>query len=430
MLLSFGECNIGDYKEIEAVTRTIDRIYRESGSKILATLIRILGDIDRAEDALQEALRLATEKWILTGVPDNPVSWLVSVGKFRAIDALRRSKKVKNGLDADEVPSLLPDFEKAFDETIQDDLLRLVFMCCHPRLSFESQIALTLREVCGLSTNEIASAFLVEVPTVAQRLVRAKATLRRFRQEWFLPEGEELNVRLSAVLHVIYLIFNEGYFASTTRSIIRKELVDEAIRLGRLILTMSQQADVLGLLGLMILQKARLPSRIGANGEIAILDDQDRTLWDRRLIFEGCGFVRAAMNTGPIGKFTLQAAIIAVHSNSPSIDQTDWKLILELYERLLVVASSPVVELNLCIALAMVHGPEIALSRLEPLLCEGGSLVNFAPGHLTRGELALRSGNRSLAQKEWELSLHLAGEGNLRDVILRKLASLDTKKKS
>ena len=402
----------------------IAQLFRDSSARILAALVRILGDLDAAEDALQEAFRAAAERWPIDGVPENPRAWLISVGKFRGIDQLRRGAKVRPGLEADEHPSLGPSFEAALDESIPDDTLRLMFLCCHPGLALEARVALTLREVCGMTTEQIAAAFLVGVPTVAQRIVRAKAKLRALNPPWEAPEGESLAERMDAVLNVVYLVFNEGYFASDGPDLVRRDLVDEAIRLERLLVTLVHHPDAVGLLGLMVLQKARMPSRKGPDGEAILLEDQNRSLWDRAGIDEGSGLVRAALAAGAPGPYTLQAAIAAVHATAPSVGETDWKLIVELYESLGRLTPSPVVELNRCIAFAMVQGPGAALKLLEPLFEAGGPLEGYAPGRVARGELAFRAGDRVLARREWEAAWELGGPGPLRSIIEKKLAGL------
>jgi len=401
----------------------IDRVYRESSAKVLATLIRLLGDLDRAEDALQEAFGQAQERWPTQGVPDNPVSWLISVGRFRAIDQLRRAQKVAGGLEADLHPSPVPDFTKAADEHVADDTLRLVFLCCHPRLSREARVALTLREVCGMTTESIAAAFLVSVPTVAQRLVRAKATLRRLGHLGELPRDLEPS-RWDAVLGVIYLVFNEGYFASEGPLLVRRDLVDEALRLGRLVLELSHHPEALGLVGLMLIQKGRLASRT-KDGALVLLEDQDRSLWDQALVQEGAALAHTALRSGHLGPYTLQAAIAAVHATAPSVALTDWSLVVDLYEHLVHGFPSPVFELNLAIAVSMREGPAAALGRIEPLFEPGGALERYAPGRVARGELARRAGLLALAKNEWERALDLTTHQALRWEIGRRLASLN-----
>jgi RNA polymerase sigma-70 factor (ECF subfamily) len=346
------------------VTELIERLYREESRRVLATLIRLLGDFDLAEEALHEAFRSAVEQWPREGVPDNPRAWLVSAGRFRAIDSLRRQRRFQ---PLDDQVELSDERGAEEGELLEDDRLRLIFTCCHPALSSDAQVALTLREVCDLSTEEIARAFLSSPSTLAQRIVRAKAKIRDARIPYEVPGRSELPERLEAVLRVVYLVFNEGYFASSGDSLTRSQLSDEAIRLGRLLLELLPEPEVQGLLALMLLHESRRAARSGVDGEVILLEAQDRNLWNRELIAEGEALVLQALHSRRFGPYSLQAAIAAVHAEADSLEQTDWMQIVGLYDELLRLNPSPVIELNRAVALAMRDGPETGLEQVDRL---------------------------------------------------------------
>lgn len=397
----------------------LERLYREESRRVLATLIRLLGDFDLAEEALHEAFRAAMEQWPEQGVPDNPRAWLVSAGRFKAIDQLRRQARFQALDDVEE-----PAGGEAWDgEHLEDDRLRLVFTCCHPALAADAQVALTLREVCDLTTEEIASAFLATPPTIAQRIVRAKNKIRDARIPYEVPGRRELPERLEAVLRVVYLVFNEGYFASSGESLTRQHLSAEAIRLGRLLLELLPESEVRGLLALMLLQESRRAARSDAEGQPVLLEEQDRSLWDRELIAEGEAQIQAAFGSGEIGPYCLQAAIAALHAEAPSVEATDWAQIVGLYDVLLGAAPSPVIELNRAVALAMRDGAEAGLRQVEAIL-ERGELGDYHLAHAARADLNRRLGRWGEARNAYQRALQLSQQGADRLFLERRLAEL------
>lgn len=403
------------------VTELIERLYREESRRVLATLIRLLGDFDLAEEALHEAFRSAVEQWPREGVPDNPRAWLVSAGRFRAIDSLRRQRRFQPLDDQLE----LPDERGAEEgELLEDDRLRLIFTCCHPALSSDAQVALTLREVCDLSTEEIARAFLSSPSTLAQRIVRAKAKIRDARIPYEVPGRSELPERLEAVLRVVYLVFNEGYFASSGDSLTRSQLSDEAIRLGRLLLELLPEPEVQGLLALMLLHESRRAARSGVDGEVILLEAQDRDLWNRELIAEGEALVLQALHSRRFGPYSLQAAIAAVHAEATSLEETDWVQIVGLYDELLRLNPSPVIELNRAVALAMRDGPEAGLEQVDRLLATG-ELDGYHLAHAARADLLRRLGRRQQAIAAYRQALALAQQIPDRKFLQKRLEELD-----
>ncbi|MEO4049197.1 RNA polymerase sigma factor [Pseudomonas sp. CAU 1711] len=403
----------------DAFEARIGQLYREESRRVLATLIRLLGDFDLAEEALHEAFRAAMEQWPEQGVPDNPRAWLVSAGRFKAIDQLRRQTRFQALDDVEE-----PVGGEAWDgERLEDDRLRLIFTCCHPALAADAQVALTLREVCDLTTEEIASAFLATPPTIAQRIVRAKNKIRDAHIPYEVPGRRELPERLEAVLRVVYLVFNEGYFASSGECLTRQHLSAEAIRLGRLLHELLPQAEVSGLLALMLLQESRRAARSDAEGLPILLEEQDRGLWDRQLIAEGQALIDAAFAAGEIGPYCLQAAIAALHAEAPSVPATDWAQIVGLYDVLLGVAPSPVVELNRAVALAMRDGAEAGLRQVEAIL-ERGELADYHLAHAARADLNRRLGRWGEARNAYQRALQLSQQGIDRQFLERRLAAL------
>lgn len=403
----------------------VDRLYRTDSRPVLATLIRLLGDFDRAEEALADAFAAAVERWPADGVPDNPRSWLISTGRFKAIDALRRRARFDAVAErlAEEAAVSFRDPALEDAEEVEDDQLRLVFMCCHPSLAPEGQVALTLREVCGLTTEEIARAFLTTAPTVAQRIVRAKGRIREERIPYQLPGRADLTERLDAVLSVIYLVFNEGYSASAGSLLTRPDLSTEAIRLGRLVAAFLPEAEVFGLLALMLLSESRRTARTAGDGELVLLADQRRSLWDARLIEEGRELVERALRTLRGGRYTLQAAIAAVHSEARAADETDWPQIVGLYDVLSRAAPSPIVELNRAVAVAMRDGPEAGLELVDALLGRG-ELSTYQPAHATRADLLRRAGRGEDARAAYRRALDLTAQAPERRFLERRLREL------
>jgi RNA polymerase sigma-70 factor, ECF subfamily len=409
----------------DQVRETVTAVYEAESRRVLATLIRLLGDFDRAEEALHEAFRAALEQWPTSGVPSNPRAWLVSVGRFKAIDALRRQARF-DALDetrdpAD--PSVVDPVEWLDRESVEDDRLRLIFTCCHPALAPNAQVALTLREVCGLTTEEIAHAFLTPAPTLGQRIVRAKAKIRDARIPYQVPAPADLPERLDAVLRVIYLVFNEGYAASAGPSLTRHDLSAEAIRLGRLLVELLPDPEALGLLALMLLHESRRAARASASGEVILLEDQDRSLWDRERIVEGVQLVERALASRRIGPYTIQAAIAAVHAEAPSADRTDWAEIVGLYDVLLRIHPSPVIELNRAVAVAMRDGPAAGLALVDAILARG-DLADYRHAHAARADLCRRLGRIEEARAAYERALALAKQEPERRFLERRLAEL------
>ena len=403
----------------------VDAVYRDQSRRVFATLVRLLGDFDRAEEALHDAFASAIEQWPRDGVPANPRAWLVSAGRFKAIDAMRRRARFDASLE-DLAQRLDTQTQAAeiVDEGVEDDRLRLIFTCCHPALPPEAQIALTLREVCGLSTEEIAHAFLTAPATLAQRIVRAKAKIRDAGIPYQVPERADLPERLDAVLHVIYLVFNEGYSASSGASITRADLAQEAIRLGRLLVELLPQPEVLGLLALTLLQDSRRQARSSAAGELILLEDQDRSLWNREQIAEGAALVERAVALGPIGPYTVQAAIAAVHAQASTAGATDWTRIVAWYDVLLEIAGrSPVVELNRAVAVAMRDGPAAGLALIDAILARG-ELTDYHLAHSARADLCRRLQRAEDARISYERALALARQEPERRFLKRRLAEL------
>lgn len=398
-------------------------LYRDESRRVLATLIRLLGDFDLAEEALHEAFRVAMEQWPRDGVPVNPRAWLVSAGRFKAIDGLRRQARFEP-LDVRLADSIAARDQPLWDgDSVEDDRLRLIFTCCHPALAADAQVALTLREICDLSTEDIARAFLTSPSTVAQRIVRAKAKIRDARIPYEVPGRGELAERLESVLQVIYLVFNEGYFASSGDALTRSHLSSEAIRLGRLLLDLLPEPEVMGLLALMLLHEARRPARTSASGEPVLLDEQDRSLWSAELIAEGDALVLQALRSRQFGAYALQAAIAAVHAEAPNAAATDWAQIVGLYDALQHISPSPVIELNRSVALAMRDGPAAGLVLIEALL-ERGELADYHLVHAAQADLYRRLGRSGEARAAYRRALHLARQGADRQFLQRRLDQL------
>ena len=406
------------------VRARVDAVYRADSRRVLATLIRLLGDFDLAEEALHDAFTAAVEHWETKGVPDNPRAWLVSTGRFKAIDALRRRARFDAALVevADRLLTHAPlaDVE---EESVDDDRLRLIFTCAHPALPLDAQVALTLREVCGLTTEEIARAFLVAPPTIAQRIVRAKAKIRDARIPYEVPSRLDLSARLDAVLHIVYLLFNEGYWASAGDSLTRHDLSSEAIRVGRLMVALLDEPEAVGLLALMLLHDARRPARTSASGELILLDDQDRSLWNREQIAEGAALVERALASRRVGPYTIQAAIAAVHGEAPASSATDWAQIVGLFDVLVRIDPSPVAELNRAAAVAMRDGPQAGLVLIDGLMSRG-KLAEYHLAHSARADLCRRLGRLADARASYERALALARQQPERRFLERRLASL------
>jgi RNA polymerase sigma-70 factor, ECF subfamily len=409
----------------KSMSEQVEDFYRTESRRIFATLIRLLGDFDLAEEALHEAFAAAVERWAQDGVPQNPRAWLVSTGRFKAIDSLRRRTRFQNSLpdllnQSDQDPVSL---DAADDEDIEDDRLRLIFTCCHPALAREAQVALTLREVCGLATEEIASAFLIAPPTLAQRIVRAKAKIRNAGIPYQVPSLADLPERLETVLQVIYLVFNEGYAASSGESLIRTDLSEEAIRLGRLTMELLPDPEVMGLLALMLLQESRRTARTSATGDLILLEDQDRSLWNQAQISEGQALVRRSLSSRQIGPYTLQAAIAAVHAEASSAEGTDWAQIVALYDLLAKTTPSPVIELNRAVAVAMRDGPLRGLQLVDNILAQG-DLFDYHLAHAARADLCRRLGKMADAKASYQQALAIARQEPERRFLEKRLAEL------
>jgi RNA polymerase sigma-70 factor (ECF subfamily) len=409
------------------VHEQVEAVYRTDSRRVLATLIRLLGDFDLAEEALHEAFAAAVEQWPRDGTPANPRAWLVSAGRFKAIDALRRRARfdaslaeLAERLDAD---SHDPGVARGNDAELEDDRLRLIFTCCHPALAPDAQVALTLREVCGLTTEEIAHAFLAAAPTVAQRIVRAKAKIRDARIPYQVPSRGDLPDRLDSVLHVIYLVFNEGYFASSGASLTRHDLSGEAIRLGRLLIDWLPEPEAVGLLALMLLHESRRAARSSPEGDVVLLDAQDRSRWNREQIAEGSALVERAMSSRRFGPYTLQAAIAAVHARAPSAAATDWAEIVGLYDVLARADPSPVVELNRAAAVAMRDGPAAGLALIDAILARG-DLEDYQLAHSARADLCRRLGRNVEARAAYQRALSLTRQEPERRLLERRLRAL------
>jgi RNA polymerase sigma-70 factor, ECF subfamily len=408
----------------DGVPARIDAIYRTESRRIFATLIRLLGDFDLAEEAVHEAFRAALEQWPRDGVPANPRAWLVSAGRFKAIDGIRRRARFDSIDDvAEEVDAIVDESVQYDGEGIEDDRLRLIFTCCHPALSPDAQIALTLREVCGLTTEAIAQAFLTGAPTLAQRIVRAKGKIRDAGIPYQVPTPEELPRRLDTVLRVVYLVFNEGYSASSGPTLTRVDLSAEAIRLGRLLVALLPDPEAIGLLALMLLHESRRAARTSPTGEVVLLNDQDRSRWDRTRIEEGSLLVAQALASRRFGPYTLQAAIAAAHANAASADATDWRQIVGLYDVLMQTDPSPVVELNRAVAVAMRDGPAAGRALIDAILARG-DLQDYHLAHAARADLCRRLGETAHARASYERAIALAKQAPERRFLERRLAGL------
>ncbi len=418
----------------EQLSRTIETLYRSESGRVLATLVRLLGDLDLAEESMHEAFAAALESWTLAGIPDKPRPWLISTARFKAIDAMRRRARF-DGAQRDLVAhmeSRVNDApsgnEEIGDEEIEDDRLRLIFTCCHPALPPEGQVALTLREICGLTTEEIARAFLVTPATLAQRIVRAKAKIRETPIPYEVPTPQELPERLDAVLQVIYLVFNEGYSAAAGAEVTRAELTGEAIRLGRLLTELQPEPEVpkpeiMGLLSLMLLQESRRAARTSPAGELILLENQDRSLWNREQIAEGVALVEKALNSRRFGAYTLQAAIAAVHAEAESTAATDWRQIVALYNQLVRIHPSPVAQLNRAVAIAMRDGPEAGLAHIDAVL-EHGELANYYLAHSARADMYRRLGRTAEARSSYEKALALTQQEPERHFLQERIRQL------
>jgi RNA polymerase sigma-70 factor, ECF subfamily len=407
------------------VDEVVEATYRSESRRVLATLIHLLGDFDRAEEAMHDAFMAAVEQWPRDGVPANPRAWLVSTGRFKAIDTMRRQARfdesvseLAHRLDGVAVEPALWD-----EQSIEDDRLRLIFTCCHPALPADARIALTMREVCSLTTEEIARAFLTAAPTIAKRIVRAKAKIRDARIPYEVPSQSELASRLDTVLQVIYLVFTEGYSASSGGSLTRPDLSGEAIRLGRLLVELLPEPESQGLLALMLLHESRRGARTSPEGDLVLLDDQDRSLWNRDLIEEGIALVEQALASGRFGPYTLQAAIAATHAEAPGAAETDWAQIVRLYDALLSVNPSPVVELNRAVAVAMRDGPQAGLTLIDAILARG-ELEDYYLAHSARADFYRRLGEVEQARASYEKALGLARPEVARRFLTRRLEEL------
>ena len=411
--------------EVKDVREVVDAVYRSESRQVLATLIRLLGDFETAEEALHDAFAVAVEQWAQDGVPANPRAWLVSTGRFKAIDGMRRRARFDASLMelAKQLEQSTSDAEEWNEESVEDDRLRLIFTCCHPALAPESQVAMTLREVCGLTTEEIARPFLTKPATVAQRIVRAKAKIREARIPYQVPSETDLPDRLDAVLRVVYLVFNEGYSASSGGSLTRHDLSAEAIRLGRLLIELLPEPEAMGLLALMLLHDSRRATRTSPTGDLILLENQDRALWNRDQITEGISLVARALSSGPVGPYTIQAAIAAAHAQAPSSATTDWAQIVALYDLLMRAEPSPVVELNRAVAVAMRDNPLAGLTLIDTILARG-DLENYHLAHAARADLCRRLGRTAESRVSYERALSLTQQEPERRFLERRLSEL------
>src|SRR6201997_1922093 len=413
----------------EQISRTIETLYRSESGRVLATLVRLLGDLDLAEEAMHEAFAAALESWSQTDIPDKPRPWLISTARFKAIDMIRRRARfdrAQRDLVA-HMESRVNDApggnRETGDEEIEDDRLRLIFTCCHPALPPEGQVPRALREICGLTTEEIARAFLVTPATLAQRIVRAKAKIRETPIPYEVPTPQELPERLDAVLQVIYLVFNEGYSAAAGAEVTRAELTGEAIRLGRLLTDLQPEPEVIGLLSLMLLQESRRAARTSPTGDLILLENQNRSLWNREQIAEGVALLQKALDSRRFGPYTLQAAIAAVHAEAESVAATDWRRIVALYDRLAQIQPSPVVQLNRAVAIAMRDGPEAGLAHIDAVL-EHGELANYYLAHSARADLCRRLGRTAEARSSYEKALALTQQEPERQFLQERIRQL------
>src|SRR5689334_5136835 len=408
----------------EKISSTIETLYRSESGRVLATLVRLLGDLDLAEEAMHEAFAAALESWPQTGIPDKPRPWLISTARFKAIDAIRRRARF-DGAQKDLISHMESRVNDVAidDEEIEDDRLRLIFTCCHPSLPPEGQVALTLREICGLTTEEIARAFLVTPATLAQRIVRAKAKIREASIPYEVPSPEELPERMDAVLQVVYLVFNEGYSAAAGTEVTRAELTGEAIRLGRLLAELQPEPEVMGLLSLMLLQESRRAARVSPSGELVLLQNQDHSLWNREQIAEGVALLEKALKSRRFGSYTLQAAIAALHAEAESVAVTDWPQIVALYDRLLRIQPSPVVQLNRAVAIAERDGSEAGLVQIDALL-EHGELANYYLAHSARADMYRRLGRTAEARASYEKALALTQQEPERQFLQERIRQL------
>jgi len=425
-LAGFANVVVMSQRSSEQIRELLDSLYRVDSGRILATLIHLLRDFDLAEEAMHEAFAAALSLWPSSGVPGNPRPWLISTARFKAIDTLRRrarfdasQNELVRYLEVQRSPAECSDEE----DSLEDDRLRLIFTCCHPSLAPEARVALTLREVCGLTTEEIAKAFLTAPRTLAQRIVRAKAKIRETRIPYEVPTPQELPQRLGAVLQVVYLVFNEGYSAATGAEVTRAELTGEAIRLGRLLIELQPEPEVLGLLSLMLLQESRRAARTSPSGELILLENQDRSLWNRKQIAEGVALLENAMKSRRFGSYTLQAAIAAVHAEAESVALTDWGQILALYNQLVRIQPSPVVQLNRAVAIAMCDGPEAGLRQIDAVL-EHGEMANYYLAHSARADMCRRLGRKAEARSSYEKALALTQQEPERHFLQERIRQL------
>src|ERR1700756_3626869 len=409
----------------EQLSKTIETLYRSESGRVLATLVGLLGDLDLAEEAMHEAFAAALESWPKTGIPEKPRPWLISTARFKAIDVIRRRARFDGETQKDFALYMEAHTSEApgGDEEIKDDRLRLIFTCCHPALPPEGQVALTLREICGLTTEEIARAFLTMPATLAQRIVRAKAKIREASIPYEVPGPQELPERLGAVLQVIYLVFNEGYSAAAGAEVTRAELTGEAIRLGRLLTELQPEPEIMGLLALMLLQESRRAARTSPTGELILLENQDRALWNRKQIAEGVELLEKALQSRAFGAYTLQAAIAAVHADAESVAATDWRQIVALYNQLVRIQPSPVVLLNRAVAIAMRDGPEVGLTHIDAVL-EDGELADYYLAHSARADMCRRLGRTAEARSSYEKALALTQQEPERQFLQERIRQL------